>query len=204
MNNSDDNFVSNLKKIASLGFLFTTFICSILFISTDEAGAVEHEKPTDVVYRLYKDYAWQALIDLDEDSARIFGKYIRFESRAVLEKYFDTELAALFIADVNYTVLTGEMGGLNSDPIFNTQDHGVIDFKIHPFSSGNILVEYTYILDLSKISLIYKVKHYPQGWRITDIVYKSSNNKSLKKILQGSETALKIWKMQKQKGSASQ
>jgi len=200
------NIFFHCKKISSLIFLYGAFIGSSLLIITDEVGAVAQEKPADVVYKLYKDYAWQTVVQVDKESYRIFGKGIQYESRAVLEKYFDTELTALFLTDVKYTKLTGEYRNLSIDPIFAVQDIGVTDLKIHPYALGNVLVEFTYMPDASKISLIYKVKQYPKGWRITDIVYKSSNGSSLKKILLGSETALKMWNKNqviKTKGSAS-
>jgi hypothetical protein len=197
--NSVNTFLSKSKSTANLISLYVIFLFGTFFVVTADVNASEQEKPTDVIYKLYKDFAWQAFMDQDENSSQILGKSIAYQSREILERYFDPALAALFIEDVKFSNLTGDEGSLSFDPIFASQDPDVTSLKVSPYSSGKILVQYVSPPGNSKKSLIYIVKKFSNGWRITDIVYDAElNNASLKKTLQQTETSLKIWKKQEE------
>jgi len=150
-----------------------------------ESPSKEQVAALDVVYRVYKDYAWEALgLDLNDSNA-LFGKDIANENKDVLQNYFTIELSTLLEKDANSKKrANGELGKLEFDPIFASQDPGAYNLKVHLLSSGNVQVLFTYPSDGTKIELEYKVSHEEKGWRISDIIYKSKGGFSLKKILQ--------------------
>ncbi len=143
------------------------------------------EGPTQVVYKLYRDFAWEAVIDVPDDARQIVGAAVADQPLHVLENYFDHKLSALLVADSECTKkANGEICNLDFDPIFGSQDNAASDLTIDATSSGDVDVRYVYPSTGKKVELLFKVVRTSVGYRIRDIVYMSNGGKSLTDILQ--------------------
>lgn len=154
------------------GMLFQGFI-----VNAGESR--DYKKPEDVVAWLYRDYSWEAVMDMNWENASLIE-----QSKKVLTQYFSVELADLILKDRDYVERTHEIGKLDFDPIFASQDPAATKLKISPGSDANhvdVLFQYPGTDEITH--LIYKVAKMKSGWRITDIIYK--DGVSLSAILQG-------------------
>jgi hypothetical protein len=172
-----------IKRAAIFCALFALFNSSLSSAIAKEPDASNQDSPIGIVSKLYKDYAWQGMEhpigSKEDDWVRIHD-----ESKVVLEKYFDAELAALFLKDQACVKKTHEICNLGWDPIFDTQDPAMSNLTINLLENGNVGVQYVYPSNGEKVSMEHVVKRGPKGWRIADIIYTRSSGPSLKKILQ--------------------
>jgi hypothetical protein len=127
---------------------------------------------SDVVYRLYKDYAWEALF---EDSGKIAGKPLLLQPRQVLARYFDATLVRLLLKEQACLARhVGEVCNLDFNPIFASQDPGATGLKIASSTQAQVEVQFTYPSDRSTVRLVYRMVQTRSGWRIQDIRYPAS------------------------------
>lgn len=183
-----DNFYPGLKELSIIAFIFFLFNFMPPLAMANELINSQEAKSTSVVYRLYKDFAWEVVFSDPENLKSVFGDFISEQSRPVLERYFDAELASLLLKDANCTRLSkGEECNLNFDPIFASQDPAAADLTIRKLTNEAVVVAFNYPSNGKKVELEYKLKHGVKGWRIVDIFYKSNGGASLKKILQGQQ-----------------
>ncbi|MBS1169982.1 MAG: hypothetical protein H6R01_900 [Burkholderiaceae bacterium] len=165
-------------KIIASGLFWLAGLCCALPAAA-EPVASRKETPVRVVSTLYEDFAWQAVFAIPAP-----GTTIADQSRAVLEKYFDSDLASLFVQDAQCRNRTNGVCKLDFDPIFASQDPSASDLTLTPSSVSKVAVEFAYSSNREKIRLLYTLKQTAQGWRITDIQYANMGNSSLRKILQ--------------------
>jgi hypothetical protein len=160
------------------------FISVLVINSSAAAYAGPLDSSAGVVSSLYRDFAWEAVISSPDDSVNLFGPSLEGQPKAILEKYFDEEIASLFIKNEDCEKKNvGEECSLDFDPIFASQDSSASDLTIKAIDSTRVEVMFTYPSNGQKIKIEYVTKKTLRGWRIVDIIYPSKNNESLKKIL---------------------
>ena len=157
---------------------------ALLSLPTLAAGG---ETGATLVARLYKDFAWQALVS--DESAKevkdVFGQDLAHQPRSVLEQYFDPTLSTLIALDAACAAQTREICKLDFDPIFASQDPNAADVVIKSLNPNKVRVEYNYPSSQQKIRLDYQLAQIAGRWRITDITYVSLGGPTLKTLLGG-------------------
>ena len=123
------------------------------------------------------------------------GPFFNKESRTVLEQYFTKELAGLIVKDA--IAAKGEVGALEFDPLYESQDPQITNFKVGEVKWGGILkdkgdepeeglavVEVTF-KDSGKARRIgfRFTQNAQKTWKIADINY--SDGRSIVGILRG-------------------
>ncbi|MFN2501744.1 MAG: DUF3828 domain-containing protein [Pyrinomonadaceae bacterium] len=110
--------------------------------------------------------------------------FFQTKNRALVDKYFAKPLADLIWKDANDS--KDEVGALDSDPLYNTQDPDIKNFAIgHAQVSGeSATVSVTFNNGGLKQSLTFALKLINGAWKIEDI--KSSPQDSLRKYLASS------------------
>ena len=163
-------------------------MAGLLLAAASAAHAASDADPRSglaVVERLYKDYGWQAIVAPRADANSAFGKELNWQSKAVLETYFDPALAALIVQDANCKIKTHELCQLEFDPIFSSQDPSAADLRVKQLAPDRIAVEFRYPSNGEMIHLEYLLGTHAGQRRIVDVVYRNLGNASLKTILQG-------------------
>jgi hypothetical protein len=160
------------------------FALSIALLSLPSLAA-GRETGASLVARLYKDFAWQALVSIDsvKEANDVFGKDLAHQPSSVLGQYFDQTLSSLIARDADCAAKTREICKLDFDPIFASQDPSAADLVIKSLKPDKVRVEYSYPSSQEKIRLDYKVAEIAGKWRITDITYLSLGGTSLRSIL---------------------
>lgn len=173
--------------------LFTALNRFVLIVSLALAsswpGAAlgdERQTGTSLVARLYKDFAWQAIVSIPDQSKETkdaFGKEFARQNEGILQKYLDPTLSSLVVRDAKCTAKTREICNLDFDPIFASQDPSAVDLVVKSLAPGKVSVEYKYPSSGEKIKLEFRVAIIAGKWKITDIIYKNMGNTSLRKML---------------------
>lgn len=159
--------------------LFALNSCIILTLSTCAHCDSYAEKPINTVLKLYKDYAWEALIHEPKIETE---SQLMNQSRKILLNYFTQDLVELLIKDRDCVLKTHEICNLNFNPIWGSQDPEVIGVRILKTSKvENVKVNLKYLSNQNDIELVYSLKNENSIWRIDDII--SNNSFSLKKSL---------------------
>jgi hypothetical protein len=137
------------------------------------AGERSSSGAVGVVAKLYRDYAWEAVIDEPSES----GKLLLDQPRQVLEHYFTRQLSELIIQDRACKVRTKEPCKLDFDPIWGSQDPGASDMKIKLGAVPNTVnVQFRYPGNGSFIEMTYRLRKGATGWRISDVQYTSGQS----------------------------
>ena len=163
---------------------YIKYIFSLLLFLVISSSAIAKEGgAVSIVYKLYKDYAWEILLsDFPKNDRELSGKSFEWQPKNILTRYLDNELANLFIRDQNCIKKNpGELCKLEFSPIWNSQDPAAYDMKITDEGKGRVNVEYVYPSNQQKIKLSFYVRQTETGWRIFDICYEDGS--CLKKIL---------------------
>ncbi len=131
-----------------------------------------------VVAQLYRDFAWEVVVA----EPMWHGHYLLEQPRAVLERYLDSSLTTLLLAD-RRCVSEGEgICNLDFDPIWNSQDPGATDLAVTATSDPTrVSVRFRQAPQGNRVALLYLVVRTQAGWRIRDIRY--PNGTSLVQIL---------------------
>lgn len=160
----------------SMGLIFMLPMC---------AHAVEKDTGTAVVARLYKDFAWQAIVSSDQpsESTAAFGHTLAAQSESTLNKYFDAGLTSLLVRDAKCVRRTRELCNLEFDPIFASQDSGATDLVVKASGPGQVTVRFKYPSNKQETALLYRVSQIAGQWKISDISYESIGGDSLKTLL---------------------
>lgn len=154
--------------------------CILIAINcTGPALAAKPGAEAAVVARLYKDFAWQAMAT----QADLFGEDLAHQDRATLEKYFAPALADLLVKDAACQVKYQGICNLDFDILFDSQDPRVTDLDVSVAAPGRVSVVYTDPTDASKTRIDFKVAPVAGAWKITDVVYKTPADISLKRAL---------------------
>lgn len=133
-----------------------------------------YAQPTaiQVVAQLYRDFAWEAVIDEPgSDSYTLLS-----QPRAVLERHFDAKLASLILEDRQCAIQTREICKLDFSPIWASQDPGATELRIVAGSKPDIVsVKFRYPSNGESIELSYLMARTKLGWRVSDIRYTSGS-----------------------------
>ena len=121
-----------------------------------------HNLPVATVVRLYKDYAWEAVID----QPNLISEGLLESSPGVLRKYFDGPLVALLLKD---RTCGQAICNLDFMPIWDGQDAGGTVASIKATENPEVVTVTLRQPDGSCVELIYYLKKTVKGWRISDI-----------------------------------
>ncbi len=149
---------------------FRKLAFGLLFVVMSQA----HAQPTaiQVVAKLYRDFAWEAVID----EPRSASHTLLSQPRAVLELYFDAKLSSLIFEDRQCVTQTREICKLDFSPIWASQDPGATELKIVSGSKPNIVsVKFRHPGNGETIELSYFMARTKLGWRVSDIRYTSGS-----------------------------
>ena len=158
-------------------------IFSVLLLTAASLAAHAQDKvaaEVEVVARLYRDFAWEAVIDQPAKGRISFIE----QSIRDLQRYLEPGLAALLRADRACVSRSKEFCKLDFDPIWASQDPGATELKIKA-GAKNGVVEVSFVHPGSgqRIQLQYEVARTAAGPRIYDIRYEDGS--TLRAILQG-------------------
>lgn len=154
------------------------FALTVVITSLAAQAAPPTKGPDEVVVRMYRDYAWEAVIETPLDSSRD----LIMQAEPVLSRYFTKELTGLILQDRRCAARTQEICRLDFSPIWASQDPGATAMEIIPGPARDaVTVSYRYPGDNSRVRMVYRLRETGKGWRIADIEYESG--KSLRSIL---------------------
>lgn len=138
------------------------------------SGAVQ------VVVQLYRDFAWEAVVE----QPRWLGHELLNQPRKVLARYFDWNLVALIRKDRQCVAKTREVCKLDFSPIWASQDPGASELKVTAGPAPDLVaVSLRHPGSGERLELKYRLVKTQTGWRIADIRY--GNDSSLVSILSG-------------------
>jgi len=120
-----------------------------------------------LVRRLYADYACEAVLDYCDSTHELID-----QPRPVLERYFDSSLASLWIADRVCEARTHEICKIDFMPMWNSQDAtGTTVRVLAGKDSTQVRVELWNVGAQEPRVLSYFVTRTARGWRIHDIAF---------------------------------
>lgn len=92
-------------------------------------------------------------------------------NRALLDKFFDKQLADLLWKDAN--TARDEVGPLNGDPLYNAQDMEIKDFKIDKavISNGTAQVKVSFTNFDRKEEIRFDLGLGKTGWKVSNLTY---------------------------------
>jgi len=143
--------------------------CGICYAAPVSDKAVE---PNNTVLRLYKDFAWEVLLDTSE--LKVQG--LIDQPRPVLTRYFDNKLVELLLADRACAEKNG-VCKLDYLPWWGGQDPGASDLQILATEDPSIInVHFKYPGNSQLIRLKFVMTQTKAGWRISDIIDGAGNS----------------------------
>ncbi len=151
-----------IKTLVTLLLLTTA-----LFTASADAGLrpPKENSAEGIVFKLYKDYAWEAVMAAGYDG-------LMQQPPQILKQYFDINLTALILRDRKCSD-KGEICRLDFVPVWASQDPAAVDLTVEKTKSKDIIkVKFRYPSNNEKIELKYRVTRTPKGWRISDIAGK--------------------------------
>jgi hypothetical protein len=148
-------------------------------ISFDALGAAAIPEKLIPVASLYRNFAWEAFAS-DSD---LFGGGLVDQSERMLSQFFDARLAKMIAADTACQRRTQAFCKLDFDILFHSQDPRIIDLRIDAGPANTVEVKFKDAVTDKETLIAYTVTPASQGWRISDVRYKSAGPKSLRTIL---------------------
>ncbi len=153
--------------------ILIAFLCTPL-AQAEQPASQASDKPENTVYRLYHDYAWQAI-----GGAEAFGSEavnLRRQSQAELEKYFESRLVELIRKARECEEKTTRACTPDFDYIFGSHGRSATDLEISRASEkGVVQATFKDAVTYQVYTLNYEMVKTAAGWRIGDIHY--SNRK---------------------------
>ncbi len=144
-------------------------------------SSVMPESAIKTVANLYKDYAWEAV--LEEPDLSNIG--LMEQPKAILSKYFSKKLVGLILKDRECVHRTREACRIESLPIWASQDPGATGLKITAAQEPNsILVSFRYPSTGEIVEIKFSMVLEGRNWLISDI--SSNSGGSLLKVLDAS------------------
>lgn len=137
-------------------------VCSLLGPLVAQAAT---PAPADVVVKLYRDFAWEAVLRSGEGG-------LAEQPEAVLQRYFTPHLAALLVRDAACTVRTREICRLDFGLLWGSQDPSATDMSIVADQvPGMVTVQYLVPPTRERMALHFRLVQTRAGWRVADIAY---------------------------------
>lgn len=144
------------------------FATSAVIAHADSASCA-----VQVVAQLYRDFAWEAVVEQPQWR----GHELLNQPRTVLARYFDSNLVALIRRDRRCVARTGEICKLDFAPIWASQDPGASELAVTAGDKPEIVnVSFRYPSNGSRLELTYRLVKTQAGWRIADIRYESDSS----------------------------
>lgn len=144
-------------KTAKLVLIVVVMLAGTSFLAKAQQGA-KAMSPRAVVISLYKQHKKRS-------------PFFQTKSRALLDKYFTSELAKLIWNDARSS--GDEVGALDGDPLFNAQEMEITDFSVGEGTVGGrtagVLVSFQNLGEKHQIT--FQLVQNRAGWRIADLVY---------------------------------
>ncbi|MCZ8073986.1 DUF3828 domain-containing protein [Paucibacter sp. B51] len=135
----------------------------------------------DPVVRLYRDFAWEAVIDTPTA-----GPGLLSQSDAVWSRYFSPRLIKLLRNDRQCVARTREICKLDFSPIWASQDPGAARLKVVPGETpATVNVYFDYPGNGKRISMKFLLQKPDARWLIDDIQYEDGQR--LGKLLEARE-----------------
>lgn len=102
--------------------------------------------------------------------------FFQTKNRALVDKYFTKELADLIWKDANDS--SGEVGAIDGDPLYNTQDPDIKNFAIGKATVTGMVatVPVTFTNGGRKEALTFELKQVKESWKIDNIQYGNGEN----------------------------
>jgi hypothetical protein len=131
----------------------------------------------DPVVRLYRDFAWEAVIDTPTA-----GPGFLSQSDAVWSRYFSPRLIKLLRNDRQCVSRTGEICNLDFSPIWASQDPGATGLRVVPGGTHTTVdVSFDYPGNGERIGIKFLLQQSGTRWLIDDIQY--GDGRRLAKLL---------------------
>lgn len=140
-------------------------IALVLFGMSLAAQDSKRSPGLDVVARLYRDYAWEAVVEYPV----WHGHELLDQPRGVLSRYFDDGLIRLWLADRACEVRTRETCHINFVPMWDSQDPSGTFVDISPTDDSTLVQVELHHAFQGERTLNYRMVKTPVGWRIHDI-----------------------------------
>lgn len=157
---------------------FRALALACLFAVCGVLSAAPPSDSLEPVVRLYRDFAWTAMIE-EPPGGDVFLE----QPDTALRRYLSPELAALLRRDRDCAARTQEVCRLDFDPLWDSQDPAATALRIVAGDTPEIVrVSYAYPGSNERVELRYSVVLVGGQWRIDDIHY--ANGSSLRKILE--------------------
>lgn len=137
------------------------------------ADSDEQHAGVGVVAKLYRDYAWEALME-DAGSATLLVE----AEREVLEQYFTAHLAALIVADRECTERMQGICALGFAPLWDSQDPRASALTVRAGAGADrVEVSYLFVGTGERIEISHVLSESEPGlWRIADIEYREGDS----------------------------
>ncbi len=143
--------------------LILFMVLSAMPVKEAASSPPEKDGPETVVARLYRDYAWEAVMHQPDWPGLLD------QPRGILEQYFDAKLASRILQDRVRAEKQG-MGRLDFDPIWNSQDPAATDLKvIRSGRPATVAVQFRCPHSGETVDLLYEMTMTRKGWRIANI-----------------------------------
>lgn len=97
--------------------------------------------------------------------------FFQTRSRALLDKYFDKQLADLLWKDANTS--RNEVGALDGDPLYNAQDMEIKNFMIGKaaIKNGTAQVKVSFTNFDKKEQILFDLVSGKTGWKVSNLTY---------------------------------
>lgn len=169
-------------------FHFRQLLCLAacwLAVQVGHCAEAAAEPPVRVVYQLYKDFAWVAVLASGKEVDTYVGPGLMDQPKAVLERYFDPSMADLIVAETKCVADNpGTLCNLEFDPLFGSSDPGASNLRIKGAANNTALVQFDYPSSGEKVRLEYALVQKDGHWKVRDIAYvKARSRVSLRTIL---------------------
>lgn len=122
------------------------------------------EDAAAVVARLYRDFAWEAVV------TEPYTPGLAQQPAAVLRRYFDEGMVKRFVADRDCVRTSNGICRLDHAPLWASQNPAAYDLHVKPTQQPGIVdVEFSGPAGPEPTRLRYELVRTGEGWRITDI-----------------------------------
>lgn len=166
-----------MLRLRSIAALAAVLIDLIVAASPAAATSSLPGSALRTVVRLYRDFAFEATIEAPDLSRQGFLE----QSRSILERYVDSNLANLILRDRQCEERTKEICRLDFLPMWDSQDPAGATVRIAATRDANdVTVALAYPGTPGNVTLNYQLVKTKSGWRIHNI---RASNWSLLKIL---------------------
>ena len=138
-----------------------TVTATVSVVQTSSAAQSLANSPKALVQALYKAH----------DARK--SPFFQAKDRALVDKFFVEEMAALIWEDATIAAKTGELALLDADPLYNAQDMDIQNFVVHPAEVDGDQAEVTVTFTNfgEKKELTYLLDNENGKWLISDIFY---------------------------------